>query len=157
MIKELKFCKSYEWAASPDFTTSYLPKALNLLGKIENDPELRRWCKAYALYRPQSEHLELKKEIDWFFNATYAEGLVITDYMEILDQMRTRGYEYLQAEKAWLSELSLPQLMAVLAAHFRRDYHSNGSLVEESIPSGAMLRIIEELNCRFETGKVNNE
>ncbi|HAN42047.1 MAG TPA: hypothetical protein DCP98_01315 [Sphaerochaeta sp.] len=52
------------------------------------------------------------------------------------------------ARSEWVSRLSLEELLACIAIHFRRDHHCNGSLISKSIPSGAMLRLMEELEKR---------
>ncbi len=146
--REPRFCKASEWVSSSWFKSVYLPKAIELLEKINNDPKLIDWCKKYSFYEKIDNHIELKEEIDWFFHATYAEGLVVTDYQNYLDDFRLKDNVVIIADKAWLEGLSLCQLLSVLAYHFRWDYHCNGSLINESIASGAMLRIIEELNRR---------
>lgn len=147
--REPRFVTASEWVDSPEFKSSYLPMSVELLKKINNDPELLRWCKSYSVYEKQDSHFELYEDIEWFFHATYAEGLVVTDYQKYLDGLRVRNHAIIEADEAWLEGLSLCQLLSVLAFHFRWDYHCNGSLISESIASGAMLRIIHELSQRF--------
>ena len=143
-----RFCKASEWSPSPDFKCVYIPHALKLLTMIEDSPELRRWCSSYWIGEQYPDKSELLDEIRWFLHASYAEGLVVTDYGEYLEQMNLRYGIAEDAEASWLDGLSLNQLLSVMAFHFRKDHHRNGSLINESLASGAMYRIVLELAKR---------
>lgn len=141
------YCKASEWKPSASFKTVFMPKALSLLHRIDDDPKLLHWCRHWYAESREAGQIELDREIIWFIEASYEEGLVVTDY---LDYIGFRDKEFLRAEQTWVDGLSFEKLLAAIAAHFRRDHHCNGSLQEESIPSGAMLRLFEELNKRLE-------
>ena len=140
-----KYCKAADWKPSGTFRTGFMPKALSLLHRIDEDPKLLHWCRHWYERNKEVEQIELDREISWFVKASYEEGLVVTDYSDYIgfgDEVS------LKAEQPWIDSLSLEQLLSAIAVHFRRDHHSFGSLQEESIPSGAMLRLFEELNKR---------
>lgn len=140
-----KYCKAAEWKPSNTFKTCFMPKALSLLHGINDDPKLLLWCRHWHERNKEVEQIELEREISWFVKASYEEGLVVTDYS---DYIGFGNREFLEAEQSWIDGLSLEELLSVIACHFRRDHHSYGSLQEESIPSGAMLRLFEELKKR---------
>lgn len=149
MSERAKFCKVAEWKPSSVFKKKYLTKAIKLLKKIEDSPELRRWCSEFSVFEAHTENNEIESEINCFVEASYSEGLVVTDYQEYLDRMQLSPKIIEKAEASWLESLTLCQLLSVLAYHFRKDYHCSGSLINESLASGAMYRIILELDKRF--------
>lgn len=119
-----------------------------MLQTIDEAPELCKWCSEYSAYGQNEEYLTLQREINWFLHASYSEGLVVTDYREYLDQMNLRYGVVEGAEAFWLEGLSLCQLLSVMTYHFRKDHHCDGSLMNESLASGAMYRIVLELAKR---------
>ena len=140
-----KYCKAEEWKPSATFKTVFMPKALSLLHRIDSDPKLLHWCRYWYCENEGPEQHDLDRDVSWLIKASYEEGLVVTDYSEYIE---FGDQQFLNAEQAWIDGLSFEQLLSVIACHFRRDHHSSGSLKEESIPTGAMLRLFEELNKR---------
>ena len=134
-----------EWTPSETLSTEYLPRALALLKGIDSDPAKLEWCRGYTVYTPYEDTFGLEREFSWFIMASYQEGLVVKDYSDYVDNWSQEVYT---ADSEWLRTLSIEKLLACIAVHFRRDHHSNGSLIEESVPSGAMLRLLEELRKR---------
>lgn len=51
----------------------------------------------------------------------------------------------IKAEYEWLSELSYEGILSCIAYHFRRDHFIEGSLINDSIASGAMVRLFRQL------------
>lgn len=149
MREEIKSCNAAEWTPSSSLKKEYLPRAIKLLKKIDDSSELRRWCSEYSVFEANTNSIEIESEINWFLEASYSEGLVVTDYQEYLDKMQLSPRIIENAEASWLESLTLCQLLSVLAYHFRKDYHCSGSLINESLASGAMYRIILELDKRF--------
>ena len=142
---EDRIVRAKEWTPSDTFRTEYLPRALVLLKGISSDPERNKWCLDYSIYSPCEDVFGIDNEVSWFIKASYSEGLVVKDYGEYMEHYDRNVYE---AKTDWVETLSLERLLASIAIHFRRDYHCNGSLINESIPSGAMLRLMEELERR---------
>ena len=131
-----------EWTPSKSFCTEYLPRALSLLKEIDSNPEKKKWCSDHTEYTPYKDTFGLEREFQWFIKTSYEEGLVVQDYNDYVGRCTREVYA---ADPQWVSTLSLEKLLASIALHFRRDYHCNGSLIEESVPSGALLRLFEEL------------
>ena len=72
----------------------------------------------------------------------YDSGIVITNYMDVINDHRLRNVVgHITAEQA--SSLSEEQLLACIAWHFRNDHFNNGSLISESIGKGYMLVMLE--------------
>lgn len=134
-----------EWTPSETLRTEYLPRALALLRGIASDPKKLEWCRGYTVYHPYEDTFGLDREFLWFIEASYQEGLVVKDYLEYVEHW---SGEMHVADPEWLHTLSLEELLACITLHFRRDHHSIGSLIGESVPSGAMLMALEELQIR---------
>lgn len=140
-----RIVKAAEWTPSETLRTEYLPRALALLREIASDPKKLEWCSGYTVYFPYEDTFGLDREFDWFIEASYQEGLVVKDYFDYVEHFAQKMYS---SDPEWLHTLSMEELLSCIAVHFRRDHHSNGSLIEESVPSGAMLRLLEELQKR---------
>ena len=140
-------CKASEWKPSASFKTIYLPRAMALLRSVENNPELMEWCKGYPYRGDANSQEELAREIHWFIHASYSEGLVVIDYGDYFSPSDPEPHE---AKQEWVEKLSLQQLLAAIAWHFRMDHFCFGSMQNDRIPSGALLRLFEELSKRLE-------
>lgn len=140
-------CKASEWKPSASFKTVYFPRAIKLLRSIADSPELIEWCKGYPYRGGDNNHIQLEREISWFTEASYSEGLVVKDYGDYYSPCDREPHN---AEQKWVKQLSFEQLLAAIAYHFRMDHFCFGSMENDSIPSGAMLRLYEELNKRLE-------
>lgn len=138
--------RASEWKPSESFKTSYLPRAMALLRSVANSPELLEWCKGYPYEVGENTNEQLDREIEWFLEASYSEGLVVKDYMEYFSPSDPEPH---MAKQEWVEKLSFQQLLAAIAYHFRMDHFCNGSLWNDSIPSGALLKLFEELSKRL--------
>ena len=76
---------------------------------------------------------------------SYHNGLVITNYWEIIDRLHLSETAILTADEKWLRSLPVEGVAACLAYHFRQDHFCEGSLVHTSIANGCMLRIMTQL------------
>lgn len=139
-------CKASDWKPSASFRTIYLPRTMALLRSVANSPELLEWCKGYPYRGDVNSQEELDREIHWFIHASYSEGLVVIDYGDYFSPSDPEPHE---AKQEWVEKLSLQQLLAAIAWHFRMDHFCFGSMQNDSIPSGALLRLFEELSKRL--------
>ena len=145
--------KASDWKPSASFKTLYLPRAMSLLRSVMDSPELLEWCKGYPYEGRENTHEQLDKEIAWLIDASYSEGLVVKDYGDYFSPSNPEPHE---AKQEWVEKLSFHQLLAAIAWHFRMDHFCFGSMQNDSIPSGALLRLFEELSKRlppFESDK----
>lgn len=140
-------CKASDWKPSASFKTIYLPRTMALLRSVANSPELLEWCKGYPYRGDVNSQEEFNREIHWFIHASYSEGLVVIDYGDYFSPSDPEPHE---AKQEWVEKLSLQQLLAAIAWHFRMDHFCFGSMQNDSIPSGALLRLFEELSKRLE-------
>lgn len=143
---EDRIVSAKEWYPSDTLRSEYLPCVLSSLKDIAFNPQKNEWCMEYSAYMSCDDLFGIDREVDWFISATYSEGLVVKDYGDYIDMHEREAYA---ARSEWVSRLSLEELLACIAIHFRRDHYCNGSLISESIPSGAMLRLMEELEKRM--------
>ena len=140
-------CKASDWKPSASFRTIYLPRTMALLRSVANSTELLEWCKGYPYRGDVNSQEELNSEIHWLIHASYSEGLVVIDYGDYFSPSDPEPHE---AKQEWVEKLSLQQLLAAIAWHFRMDHFCFGSMQNDSIPSGALLRLFEELSKRLE-------
>ena len=122
-----------------DFCLKYIP----ILEMIDTDPSLKEACAKHSAYAKDEKHASLINYLyDYFMKEAYKKGIVVTNYMELVEEagMKNKVAEPTEEE---LKALSADQLLGCIAWHFRRDYFSNGSLIDSSIAEGHMLRMLK--------------
>lgn len=127
---------------------TFLERSIALLKGIEASPEKAEWCKQYSVYAPNSGQDDLARSLYAFMDQAYTSGLVITNYHQAIQQYGLDETSIINAEPAWLKEQPYLPTLACIAYHFRRDHFSEGSLIRESIASGAMLRMLCHLKSQ---------
>lgn len=75
----------------------------------------------------------------------YATGLVIKDYWDVIHNTGMDEYAVCTAAPAWLDTLNRKQTLAAIAYLFRRNRFVEGSLINHSVASGALLRLFRHL------------
>lgn len=125
--------------------SEFLNWAIDLLEKIENSPEKKAWCHHYSVYSSNPGQEELSQGLDDFMTGAYENGLVITNYHDVLQRWNLDERSVADATPAWLETQPYLCVLASIAWHFRRDHFSEGSLISESITEGAMLRLLRRL------------
>lgn len=123
----------------------FLDNSICLLERIESSQEMKMWCRTYSSYSSNTKLCEIEQELDVFFYETYKMGLVITNYHQVIEQYSLNEADIIVSSKHWLDALPYLPVVACLTYHFRRDHFVEGSLINESITSGAMLRIFRRL------------
>lgn len=122
-----------------DFCFKYIP----ILEMIDADPSLKEACAKHSAYAKDEKHASLINYLyDYFMKEAYKKGIVVTNYMELVEEagMKDKVAEPTEEE---LKTLSADQILGCIAWHFRRDYFSNGSLIDRSIAEGHMLRMLK--------------
>lgn len=125
--------------------SEFLNWAINLLEQIENSPEKKVWCHQYSVHSSNPGQEELSHDLDDFMTGAYKNGLVITDYHEVLQKWDLDERSVAAADPAWLETQPYLCVLACIAWHFRRDHFSEGALINESIAEGVMLRLLRRL------------
>lgn len=125
--------------------SEFLSWAISLLEKIENSPEKKAWCHHYSVYSSNPGQEELSQDLDNFMTGAYENGLVITNYHEVLQKWDLDEQSVAGADPTWLETQPYLCVLACIAWHFRRDHFSEGSLISESIAEGVMLRLLRRL------------
>lgn len=124
---------------------AFIDNSIGLLERIDACPEWKRWCEQYSVYGSNAELSALREQIDTFIQGAYEEGMVIQNYLGILEENGIGPKEIDEADALWLPTLSQECLLAVIAWHFCRDRFCEGALIAHSIASGKMLRMLRRL------------
>lgn len=124
---------------------SFLDTSIALLEEIEASPEKLEWCKQYSVYSLNLGQEALDHSFHAFVEQAYTNGLVITNYHQVIRQYDLDEASIIDADPFWLKGLTYLPTLACIAYHFRRDHFCEGSLISESIASGAMLRMLQHL------------
>lgn len=127
--------------------SEFLSWAIDLLEQIDNSPEKKAWCHHYSVYSSDPRQEELSHDLDDFMTGAYENGLVISNYHDVLQRWSLDEQSVAGADPAWLETQPYLCVLACIAWHFRRDHFSEGSLISESIAEGVMLRLL----CRLQS------
>ena len=117
----------------------FLSWAIDLLEQIENSPEKNAWCHHYSVYSSNPGQEELLRDLNTFEDRAYGEGLVISNYQEVLRRWQLEERSIADADPEWLETQPYLCVLACIAWHFRRDHFCEGSLINQSIADGIML------------------
>lgn len=101
--------------------------------------------KLNSVYAPQTDKQGLIRTFRQFMNDTYKNGVVIGNYREMMNRLNLDDQQVVKAESAWVDTLSLYGAVACLAYHFRRDHFCEGSLINDSVANGCVLRLMERI------------
>ena len=124
---------------------NFLDSAINLLDGIHTSSQKRDWGQEYSVYSRDIGASELKNSLLEFQHKAYEFELVITNYHEIIEEYKIDEDLIDKAETDWIATLPAQCVLACIAWHFRRDHFCEGSLINKSIASGAMLRLLQRL------------
>lgn len=133
---------------------TFLERSIALLEEIEASPEKLEWCRRYSVYNADSGQDELARTLYDFMEQAYDNGLVITNYHQVIQWYHLEEASIVNADPCWLKEQPYLPTLACIAYHFRWDHFSEGSLISESIASGAMLRMLRHLKAKSFGGGV---
>lgn len=117
---------------------------LNLLKAIERDEELKRWFTDYSAYAPTVGHEGLLSVImDEMFNRAYKDGIVISNYRDVIERTGIDQSRIWKPTKEWAASLNKIQIIACVAYHYRADHFNDGSLISTSIGKGLLIPFFE--------------
>ena len=115
---------------------SFCRNYVALLGMLYVDAELSEWCRQYSAHRPNTTHLGVEQMIyDKLLEEAYA-----LDMPAILGKRPYSSYKFETALAGTRFDLVYGICMEI-----RRDYWSNGSLINDAIASGRLYRLM----CAF--------
>lgn len=126
-------------------TSNLIDSSISLLSSIQNSPEKTEWCRQYSVYCSSCEQEELLADIHRFISDVYEAGLVISNYSQVIELWNLDEAQMALATTQWLSHQTYLSVLATIAWHFRRDHFMEGSLINTSIASGALLRLFLRL------------
>ena len=126
---------------SKEFCSKWLP----MLEKVETNESLKEKCRVYSAFVPSKQDNEVSSEIKFhmFLEEAYDSGIVVTNYGEIVQNFN----EEIVSEPTddFIAGLSEQGIIGCIAWHFRRDHFSEGSLINESIANGSLLKYFKAL------------
>jgi len=125
--------------------TSFVDRAIDLLEQIDGSREKKEWCHRYSVYFSDSEQKELCRNIHEFVDGAYTEGLIISNYQNVIRRWRLEEQNIETADSIWLETQPYLCVLASIAWHFRRDHFCEGSLISQSIANGILLRLFQRL------------
>lgn len=131
--------------SSPTLLRDYWEPNLKWLRSIAASNEQIAWCREHSVYAMREDVFGIVEHEIMFMQETYRNGLVITNYRQIMDEHELVEDDVIRAEKEWVARLSIQETAACLAYHFRLDHFQEGSLIREGIADGRILRLIERL------------
>ena len=124
---------------------SFVNEAVALLTEIEDSPEKKAWCKNFSVYALNMQRGELYRRIYDFMDLSYENGVVVSNYNEVISREKISESMLGEVDSAWLNEQSYDCVLACVTWHFRRDHFYEGSLINKSIADGTMLRLFVRL------------
>ena len=62
-----------------------------------------------------------------------------------MDELGLEEEKIIRSESDWVEQLSVNGAAACLAYHFRRDHFCEGSLIQNGLANGCILRLMERL------------
>lgn len=127
---------------------TFLEQSIALLEEIEASPEKLEWCRHYSVYAKNPGQDELARSLYAFMDEAYENGLVITNYHQVIQQYSLDEASIVTVDPSWLKDQPYLPTLACIAYHFRRDHFSEGSLISKSIASGAMLQMLRHLKSQ---------
>ena len=122
-----------------DFCRKYIP----ILEMIDQDEDMKQMCRSYSAYIQGAKASSLVEYLyDTFMPDAYKAGMVITNYLQLVEEGDIKKW-VVNPSGEQMACLDEEHVLACIAWHFRRDHFSNGSLVNDSISDGHMLRMLE--------------
>ena len=97
------------------------------------------------MYSSNPGQEELLRDLNTFEDRAYGEGLVISNYQEVLRRWQLEERSIANADPEWLETQPYLCVLACIAWQFRRDHFCEGSLINQSIADGIMLRLFRRL------------
>ena len=125
----------------------FMDWAISLLTEIDTTPDKLAWCRQYSVYSSNAGQESLARALRTLFHQTYEFGLVITNYGKVIDYWDLDEQEIATADPVWLEQQPYLCVLASIAWHFRCDHFCEGSLIHDSIASGALLRLFRRLKA----------
>lgn len=111
---------------------------------VENDAELKKACSDHSVYSRDKGHESLIRYLESnFLQEAYDSDVVIHNYSEVVESININEEELSSLTEKNLAPLSSEQVLGCIAWHFRRDHFIEGSLINDSIASGCMLKMLE--------------
>lgn len=126
--------------------TQLIDSSIQRLRHIQSAPEKIKWCEEYSVYDGcSSRQEEILSQIHGLTSDVYQAGLVIANYAQVIDRWDLSQRYMDLADSEWLRRQPYLSVLATIAWHFRRDHFMEGSLINKSIASGALLRLFLRL------------
>lgn len=124
--------KAYQWCHKYEM----------LFRVILAEEDLRESLRKYSVYTRSEEHLELCRILYRCTSQAYKYGVVIKNYLQIIEKTKISEKNLLSPTEKWADTLTQDQILACIAWHFRRDHFVEGSWISDSVANGYMLVLV---------------
>ena len=122
----------------------FCDKYIGFLKMINEDDELKQWCKQYSAYKPAKTHKSLE---DYIYHSlvkdAYDADMVVQNYAQLVEESGV-GEQIGKPTESVLKQIDADHILGWIAWHFRRDHFCEGSLIQESIGDGFLLMMLEQ-------------
>lgn len=127
------------------FENAFLSWAIQLLEQIDSSTEEKEWCRSYSVYSANPGQDSLRRDLWALIDRTYENGLVITNYREVIQLWGLDEKCIALANAEYIEKQPYLCVLASIAWHFRRDHFCEGALINQSVADGSLLRLFQRL------------
>ena len=110
---------------------------------VYKDDELRKSLQGYSIYQAPKDHPEIYKILSECMHDAYSYNVVVSGYGSIIQENRISDQDVAKPSYEWVDSLSVEEILACIAWHFRRDHFSEGSWISDSVANGHMLVLVQ--------------
>lgn len=112
---------------------------------LYKDEELRKSIQKYNVYQPPKDHPEIYRMLYECMDDAYRYDVVVTNYGQIIEKKKISDKDVANPTYEWVETLSVEEILACIAWHFRRDHFSEGSWISDSVANGHMMIFVQGL------------
>ena len=114
------------------------------------DPELRKRLQSYSVYSKSEGHPAIYHMLHECMEEAYKSNVVIVNYSQIIEESRIADRDVAYPTEESVESLTINQILALIAWHFRRDHFSEGSWICDSVANGYMCVLVNEFIKKYD-------
>ena len=110
---------------------------------LYEDEELRNSIREYNVYQPPQDHPQIYRILHECMENAYEYDVVVTHYGQVISDNNLSDQDVANPTKEWVDSLTVEEILACIAWHFRRDHFSEGSWISVSVAEGHMMAFVQ--------------